>query len=390
MVTTTPLTLQGFLLPYCEHFRKQGWQVDAAARDASGRPECARAFDRVWNIDWSRSPADWNNFFVAPAQIRAAVAAGRYDVVHVHTPVAAFVTRAALRPSKTPRTTRVVYTAHGFHFHSNGSPLKNALFASLERLAGRWTDYLVVINREDEAAARRLRIVPPENVRYMPGIGVDTGHYSRDAVRGSDVEALRSSLGLRPGQPLFTIIAEFNPGKRHEDAIHALAGLNDRHAHLACAGAGPRQEAMRRLCVQLKVEDRVSFLGFRNDIPALIASSTAVVLPSNREGLPRSVMEALCLGVPVIGTDIRGIQDLLRPGGGILYKTGSVEQLRQAMQFILDRPERAAEMSRIGRETMADYSLDKLLEHHEALYREALEGSAIDAKRLRNGRQEID
>src|SRR5207249_867737 len=126
----------------------------------------------------------------------ALVAAEGYDLVHVHSPVAAFVTRMALRRMRRQGKPRVIYTAHGFHFYQGSPRVRGTLFRTLERLAGRWTDHLVVINREDEAAALKYGIVPPQRLRYMPGIGVDTQVYSAASVPAADIAAVRGELRL--------------------------------------------------------------------------------------------------------------------------------------------------------------------------------------------------
>ena len=95
-VTTVPVSLCAFLLPFAYHFRAQGWRVDAMAQGISTSAECLQAFDRVWEVEWSRNPLKPQNLIVAPRQIQEVVAQEGYDLVHVHTPVAAFVTRYAL------------------------------------------------------------------------------------------------------------------------------------------------------------------------------------------------------------------------------------------------------------------------------------------------------
>src|SRR5206468_12970628 len=101
------------------------------------------------------------------------------------------------------------------------------------------------------------------------------------------------------------------------DALAAFARLQDLpQVHLALAGAGPLLDRMQRVAQSLGIAGRVHFLGHRRDVPELILASVATLLPSAREGLPRSCMESLCLGVPVIGTRIRGLHDLIAHGAG--------------------------------------------------------------------------
>src|SRR5579863_6930034 len=110
LVATISETLRGFFLPFARHFRKLGWTVGAAAGGAEHCPDCRVEFDQVWHVDWSRNPLDGRNLLAAPRRIREIVAAGQYDVVHVNTPVAAFVTRFALRRRDPERGPAVVYT----------------------------------------------------------------------------------------------------------------------------------------------------------------------------------------------------------------------------------------------------------------------------------------
>lgn len=370
MVTTVSSTLRAFLLPFAYHFRKLGWRVDAMAQGVSASAECLQAFDRVWEVEWSRNPLDPRNLLVAPRVIQEVMAQEHYNLVHVHTPVAAFATRYALKDLRKQGKCKVIYTAHGFHFHPGGKPLKNAAFLTLEKLAGPWTDYLVTINREDESAALRYRILPSQKVRYMPGIGVDLDYYNPDAVSQTEVARVRQELGISGETPLFLSVAEFIPRKHHRDVIQAFAKLN-RPIHLAFAGRGPLMEEMRLLASELGVKDRVHFLGRRDDVPTLMRASLATVLVSEQEGLPRSVMESLSLEIPAIGSKIRGTQELLEGGCGLLVEVGDTEALAQAMARMLDCPEDVRKMGKQGRELMATYDLRQIVKLHEQLYAEA-------------------
>ena len=167
IITTIQRTLRDFLLPYGDHFRSLGWQVDAMANVRDPYPVAEEHFDHFYAVDWGRNPLDPRNFGRTPRFIRELVEREKYDIVHVHTPVAAFVTRFALRKLRAAGTVKVVYTAHGFHFFKGNSPLKNFVFLNLEKLAGRWTDHLIVMNREDFSAAQTHRIVPPEHLTLI-------------------------------------------------------------------------------------------------------------------------------------------------------------------------------------------------------------------------------
>jgi glycosyltransferase involved in cell wall biosynthesis len=374
MVATVSSVFRDFLFPFADYFRSQGWQVDAMASKISACPRCIKTFDQVWDIEFSRNPLDLKNLFLAPQTLQAVMAKEQYDLVHVHTPIAAFITRYALKNLRKQNKTKVIYTAHGFHFHSDGNPLKNAIFLGLEKLGGVWTDYLVVINHDDERSARRFRLVPSRKIVYMPGIGVEPNYYNRHNVAEADILRLRQELKLTPNNKIFLAIAEFTLNKRHRDMVRALARLEQPDIHLVIAGFGPKplMDATRELAIELGVEKQVHLLGYRQDIPTLICASVATLLVSEREGLPRSIMESFCLETPVIGTNIRGIRDLLAEDRGLLVTVGDIEGIAAAMNWMLDNPRKSKMMGQKGHEHMSIYDLKNILKLHQNLYDQAL------------------
>ncbi|MGF1542104.1 MAG: glycosyltransferase family 4 protein [Pleurocapsa sp.] len=372
IIATISDTLECFILPFVKHFRGLGWQVDGMAQGINNCDRCLAEFDRVWEVEWSRNPLDLKNFFVAAPRVKELVAQGNYDLVHVHTPVAAFVTRYALRNYRGKQQLQVFYTAHGFHFHPAGNPIKNTIFLGLEKLAGNWTDGLITINREDEAAAKKYRLLAPEKIHYTPGIGVDISYYCSDRLSEEAITKVREELQLESTDSLLLCIAEFIPRKRHSDIIHAFKKLNRSDIHLALAGDGDLQTNIEQLTVKLGLAKQVHFLGFRSDIPELITASHAVLLVSQQEGLPRSIMEALCLATPVIGTNIRGIRDLLADNCGLLVEVGDIEELARAMAWIVDNPDAAIQMGQRGKNQMADYDINNIVQLYTQLYDRAL------------------
>jgi glycosyltransferase involved in cell wall biosynthesis len=368
IVTTIPDTISAFLLPFIEHFRDRGWRVDGMAQGINNFPECIAACDKIWDIEWSRNPLEPKNFFSAAPKIKQLIRQEKYTLVHVHTPVAAFVTRWAINSLPKQERPQVIYTAHGFHFYRGGNYLKNAIFLNLEKLAGKWTDFLVTINREDEEAAKTYGLVEKERIVYMPGIGVDLQLYDRQGIPSQELERVRQEIGISPDTPLFICIAEFIPRKRHRDILEAFAQLKITNVALAFAGEGTTMKAMENLAVELGIGDRVYFLGYRRDIPALIQSASAILLVSAQEGLPRSILEALAMGVPVIGSNIRGIKDLLREERGILVPVGDTQAIAKAMAWIVEHPEEALLMGQRGRNTAHQYDLQTIIAQHEILY----------------------
>ena len=372
-VTTVPITLEAFLIPFAEKFRSLGWRVDALANGASANPRIEGAYDNRFDVKWSRKPLSPSNLIGTASAVRRIVKAGAYDIVHVHTPIAAFVTRFALRNLSVDSRPTVIYTAHGFHFYEGGSSVGNALYSRVERMAAPWTDYLVTINAEDYDAARTMGGIAPERVRYIPGIGVDTDRYAPDAVEPADITRIRRELDIADDAFVITMIAEFGPVKRHEHVLDALARVTNPQVVLVLVGDGPLESTLREKAVALGLTPRLRWAGYRRDIPAVLAASDAFVLCSEREGLNRSVLEAMASGKPVIGTQTRGIADAITAETGWTVPKHDVTALAAAIEEAAADPQATARRGAAGRKRAhAEYALPRIIDAYEELYREAL------------------
>lgn len=376
-VTTVPITLEAFLLPFADHFRAQEWRVDALANGASADAGLAGHFDQRFDVAWSRNPLSPANFLGAARRIRDVVTAGGYDVVHVHTPIASFLTRFALRGLHgRPGAPAVIYTAHGFHFYRGGGRAANLVYRTMESIAARWTDYLVTVNAEDFAAARGFRGMPQDRVRLIPGIGIDCGRFAPGAVPAAQTAAVRSELGggrTGGGGVLVTMVAEFGAVKRHALAIDALSRTRDARVHLALVGDGPLRGAVQAQVARLGLTDRVTFAGYRRDVPAVLAASDALLLTSAREGLNRSALEAMASGVPVIGTDTRGITDAVGPDGGWIVGANDADAVAAAIDAAAADPGERARRGAAARErACTSFAVDTIVTAYDGLYREAL------------------
>lgn len=374
IVSTIGRTIEAFLLPMVHRLRATGWDVHAAASGATGSPTLTREFDGVHDLHWQRNPADIKGILSSVNALRRLNEDLRFDVIHVHTPVAAFFGRLALRRKGSAVKQRIIYTAHGFHFYQGQPLLPYTLYSSAERLASKWTDYIVTMNQEDYSAACTFKNIPASRVRLIHGVGVDTAFYSQEVVEASAVNYVRQATGISADATVFLMIAEFIKRKRPEEVIRAFRPVAEATgAHLMMAGDGPLATHCKTLAERAGIADRVHLLGKLDDVRPYIAASQAVVLFSHHEGLPRSIMESLSMGTPVIGSDIRGISDLIGPEAGWLVPSGDESALTQAMFEVIDQPSRAIQMGRSGRELMCGlYAADTVVDGYVNLYNEAL------------------
>lgn len=372
-VTTVPITLEAFLSPFAQHFRAQGWRIDALANGATSNEHIAGSFDARFDVAWSRNPLDPRNLIGSAARVRSIVRDGGYDIVHVHTPIAAFVTRYALRSLPCASRPVVIYTAHGFHFYEGQKTAPYALYRTMERIAARWTDYLITINAEDFSAAKALGTIDASRVRLIPGIGVDTARFAEGTVSTAEVAAIRQDLNIPAEKFVLTMIAEFGQVKRHAHVLAALAIVNDPRVVLVLVGDGPLESSLREKALALGIADRVRWAGYRRDIPAILAASDALVLVSEREGLPRSVLEAMAAGRPVIGTRTRGIADAVEPDAGWIVAKHDVAELAATIEHAASNPsERLTRGAAARRRAQERFALPLIINAYEELYCEAL------------------
>lgn len=308
---------------------------------------------RISTIGCTRSPFHPGSL-KAIRQLKSLVQREQYDIVHCHTPVAAFCTRLACR--KLP--CKVVYTAHGFHFYK-GAPLKNwLLFYPAEKLCAHFTDVLITINREDYALARNK--MKAKKIVYVPGVGIDLEQFQP----GSH-SLTRESLEIPAKNRVILSVGELSARKNHQVLIRAAAQLQN--VTLLIAGIGSQESQLKELARSLDVD--VRFLGYRKDIAALCGICDLFVLPSFQEGLPVALMEAMACGKAVSCSAIRGNTDLVDADGGTLFDPGSAESCHQALHDALSGD--LAGMGRHNRQTVNAFSIEavnqQMLEIYQSL-----------------------
>lgn len=309
-VTTISLTMNSFFKPHIEMLVSEGHQVDIACNDTDlpldglyGRLGC-----RSYRIDFSRSPLSRDNLR-AWGQLKKVVENGNYDIVHCHTPNASVITRLVCRKLRKKTGLKVFYTAHGFHFYK-GAPKPNwMVFYPVEKLCSRFTDKLITINKEDYALAKEK--FHAGEVHYVPGVGIDLSRFENVQV---DRAAKRRELGVPEDAFLLLSVGELNENKNHQIIIRALAGLKAPGVHYAIAGTGDKRDDLLKLADELGISRQVHLLGYRRDIPELNCAADAFCFPSRREGLGVSAIEAMACGLPLITSNVHGINDYSENG----------------------------------------------------------------------------
>lgn len=364
-VTTLSLTINSFLIPHIRMLIKEGHHVDLACNvDVPIRCDLINLGCKVNTLPFSRSPLSINNMN-AYKQLKRVISEDNYDIIHCHTPIAAACTRIACRKARV-KGTKVIYTAHGFHFYK-GAPLKNWLiYYPIEKLCSRWTDVLITINREDYQ--RALRKMHAGQVEYVPGVGVDVVKYVNTIV---DKLEKRREIGVAENAFLLLSVGELNTNKNHEVVIRAIAILNNSNIHYVIAGKGDLQDYLMELAKELGISEQLHLIGYRQDVAELYKISDVFVFPSLREGLPVSVMEAMASGLPIICSKIRGNSDLVQNGkGGLLFNPKQWRELAEMIQELIDDAEKRSLMKKYNLESVNNFSTANVNAIMNMIYRE--------------------
>ena len=315
IITALTGFVRAFLLQDIKILQKLGYDVHCAANGIGDDDTVSMNVEYFKNLEAEFHQIDFssNNPFSKSTlttykQVSALLKEQHFDLIAVHTPIPGVVVRMAARKYR-KKGTKVIYTTHGFYFHEKGSKKQNILYRTVETFMSRFSDAIVTINNEDYNAAKKMH---SPLVYHINGVGVDTQKYILDKF---DRTAYRKKLGISENQTVLLSVGEISYRKNYQVVIRALSKLKDNNlVYLICGkglvGDGIAGE-LKQLAKDLDVN--VMFLGYRKDIPQIIACSDIGVIPSNREGLGLAGIEMLSGGIPVVGSSVQGIKDYVIP-----------------------------------------------------------------------------
>lgn len=336
--TTIGLTM-GFFPEHIKMLLSEGHTVELACNCSESEvPEAVAKLNlKTYNIPFSRSPLSFDNLKAFKA-LKALIEKENFDIVHTHTPNASVISRLACR-KKRKQGLKVFYTAHGFHFYK-GAPLLNwLLFYPTEKLCSRFTDVLITINDEDFAIAKRK--MHAKKVEQIPGVGIDLSRFQSNE---NDFESVRNELGIDKNEKILVYVAELNENKNQASLLDMMAIIckerND--VTLLLVGSGTLEEQLKEKAKKLKIDNKVIFAGYRNDVSRILHACDVAVPSSIREGFGLNIIEAMACGIPVVAYDNRGHRTIIDDGkNGYLVELNCFEEMSEKVKFLLSNPSEA-------------------------------------------------
>lgn len=344
-------TLYHFLLPLMRTLRDAGHEVVGVCHDGAFAETVRDEGFRVEPLAFARN-YDLPHHARCYRELVRLFRRERFDIVHVHSPIAALIGRLAAARAGVPT---IVYTAHGFYFHERQPWWLRGVFVALEWIGGRFTDVLFTQSSEDAEAARRLRLCRGGAVEAI-GNGVDSRRFHPPDGGDAERETVRAELEAAPDQAVVLMVGRLVAEKGYLELFRAMEGLDG--ARLWVVGerlesdhATSVEGEIRRIRDDPELSRRIRFLGYRDDVDRLMRGADVFTLPSHREGMPRSIIEAMMSGLPVVATDIRGSrEEVVDEDTGYLVPVGDPLALRRRLEALVRDPSSRRAMGVAGRE----------------------------------------
>lgn len=315
-----------------------------------------------------------------PGDLRALVSLMRIlrrdrpQLVHTHAAKGGTLGRVATVLAFPRSRPAIVHTFHGHSLTGYFSDRTARLYTRIERFLAHWSDVLIAVSPEVRDDLVGLGVAPAEKIRVIP-LGLDLSRFLDDGSRADRGAAVRAQLGVTPDEEVVTLVARLVPIKRVDRFLDVAARLTDRpRVKFVVVGDGELRDELRFSRAAAALGDRLVWAGFRRDMPEVCFASEVVVLTSDNEGTPVSLIEAQAAAVPVVSTDVGGVRSAVLDGEtGLLAAPDDVDGLADAVRAVLDDPHRARDMAVAGRaHAAATFGVERLVDDLDCLYRELL------------------
>ena len=317
----------------------------------------------IHQINLSRSPFSLQNV-KAYRQIIDLIKKEGIEYIHCNTPIGGLLGRFA---GAKERVKTIIYQAHGFHFYK-GAPIINwLLYCPVEMILARMTDAIITINGEDyEFAMKHMH--PRTCIYYVPGVGIELEQWKSTGNTG-----IRSELGSCDDDFIVLVVGRLEKNKNCKTIIEAVSKLDNKSIKTVFCGDGEDKHQLRRMTKNLGISDRVLFIGNRTDMVDIYHMADCFVLASLREGLSRSIMEAMAVGLPCIVSNIRGNSDLIDKNGGELFLPNDSSELAKRIVRIFESENLRIKMGVYNKEKIKGFSVDRVVDTLSLVYKEQLD-----------------
>jgi glycosyltransferase involved in cell wall biosynthesis len=334
------------LLNQLKFLQQQGYNVSAVCSNGKFVKDIENQGIKVKTIEIKRKISPISDL-ISLFQLFFYLRKEKFDIVHTHTPKPGLLGQLAAKMAGTPI---IVNTIHGFYFNKDSNFLKRKFYIFIEKIAGKCSDLIFSQNQEDIQTAIKENICSEQKIKHL-GNGVDLEKFNIDRFPREFIINKRQELGISEHRKIIGIVGRLVQEKGYYDLFQAVSKIIKEFPEILVLAIGPTEPGKKdfvdqNIVEKLGIKDNVLFLGERTDIDEIYPLMDIFVLPSRREGFPRSVLEASALARPIIATNIRGCREAVDNGNtGVLIPERNPGKLAEAITYFLKNPDEAKQMS---------------------------------------------
>ena len=370
-IAASDVTLTTLLLNQLSRFREAGFEVAGIASRGPHAAQLDSAGVQFFEIPVSRSLSPLSDLKALIALVQL-LRRERFDIIHTHTPKGGLLGQYAALLAGTPIR---VHTIHGLYFPGFMKPEQRWLYVWLERITLAFSQLNFSQNPEDIPVAIEERISRPERLSQI-GNGIPLERFDPARFSATERRAIRSELGLSDEHVVIGMVGRLVAEKGYREAFEAARIVRERVPNARFLFVGrfePKEDAIQTDELEkYGIADVAQFLGHRDDVPRLYAAMDLFILPSHREGFPRSVMEAAAMALPSVVTDIRGCRQTVEDGTtGVMVPLRDPARLAEAIVELATDPAKRTRMGKAAREkALREFDETRIIESIIAAYRQ--------------------
>lgn len=353
--------IENFHIPYLKYFKDNGFEVHILGTP-NNKSEINYA-DKIYTIKFEKSMFSINNFKNI-FKISKIIKSENYDIVSLHTTLAAFFVRLGILISL-HKTKLVINTVHGYLFDDNTSFFKKVIFILSEKIVQPVTNTIIVMNSDDYVIAEKYNLYK-NNLYLINGMGVNTSKFP--ATTYENKCKLREQFNFSKNDFVLVYAAEFSKRKNQKFLIECMAELLNEGFHnikLLLLGDGKLFDETVSYAKELNVYDNIVFAGYKKNTCSYYQLSDVCISASRIEGLPFNIVEAMSTGLPIVASKIKGHMDLVTDNSnGFLYEYNNTDEFCTKIKVLYNDRNLLYTMSKNSIEISKKYSLNSVFKNN--------------------------
>lgn len=357
-VASTLSHIENFHLPYLEQFKKQGYIVHVMGKP--NNKSVIQYTDKIIPISFEKNIFSIKNFIIS-AKIAKIIKSEDYDIINLHTTLAAFFSRLGIMLSF-ERPKLVINTVHGYLFDDTSSFLKKTIMLLAEKFTKCVTNVVIVMNSIDYDIAIKYKLYK-DNIYLINGMGIDLSLFPPISYENKLI--LRDAYNFSKNDFLLIYVAEFSKRKNQKFLLNSISRLvkdGFKNIKLVLLGDGKFLAELKTYSQDLGINNNIIFTGYTKETCTYYHISDICVSSSRSEGLPFNIMEAMSVGLPIVASNVKGHTDLVRHNeNGFLFEYDNINEFCDYVKTIYDDKELLDMMKSKSQELAKYYSLNAVL-----------------------------